>query len=389
MTNIIIKNLVKKYGNTYAVNNINLDIKDGELFILLGPSGCGKTTTLLCIAGLIKPEEGEIWFDKKLMTDSDKKLSERPQNRNIAMVFQDYAIYPHMTVFKNIAFPLQISKKKKEREKKERKKKKKEKKKDEIKKRVHETAKSLDIEELLERKPRQLSGGQRQRVALARAIVREPAAFLMDEPLSNLDAKLRVFARAELKKLHKKLGTTIIYVTHDQIEAMSIGDTIAILNAGVLEQVGKPNIIYDLPENLFVAGFIGSPPMNMLDGIFKEKSGNIYIDLGFTEYKLPNRFEKIKQMKINKMVLGIRPEDILISSEKVDNSIKAIIDIIEPMGREVEIHLNVGDHAVIALAKSIENLKIGDEIYLILNDKKIHLFDKETTKNVITSKHNE
>ena len=368
MTNIIIKNLVKKYGNTFAVNNINLDIKDGELFILLGPSGCGKTTTLLCIAGLIKPEEGEIWFDKKLMTHSDKKLSERPQNRNIAMVFQDYAIYPHMTVFKNIAFPLQISNRRK----------------DEIKKRVHETAKSLDIEELLERKPRQLSGGQRQRVALARAIVREPAAFLMDEPLSNLDAKLRVFARAELKKLHKKLGTTIIYVTHDQIEAMSIGDTIAILNEGVLEQVDKPNIIYDFPENLFVAGFIGSPPMNMFDGIFMEKSGNIYIDLGFTEYKLPNRFEKIKQMKINKMVLGIRPEDILISSEKVDNSIKAIIDIIEPMGREVEIHLNVGDHAVIALAKSIENLKIGDEIYLILDDKKIHLFDKETKKNVIT-----
>ncbi|MFX0180270.1 MAG: ABC transporter ATP-binding protein [Candidatus Hodarchaeota archaeon] len=367
MTDIKIKNLVKKYGNTYAVNNINLDIKDGELFILLGPSGCGKTTTLLCIAGLIKPDEGEIWFDKKLMTHCEKRLSERPQNRNIAMVFQDYAIYPHMTVFKNIAFPLQISNWRK----------------DEIEKRVHETAKSLDIEGLLERKPRQLSGGQRQRVALARAIVREPAAFLMDEPLSNLDAKLRVFARAELKKLHKKLGTTIIYVTHDQIEAMSIGDTIAILNEGVLEQVGKPNDIYNFPENLFVAGFIGSPPMNMLDGIFTGKSGNMYIDLGFTEYKLPNRFEKIKQMNINKMVLGIRPEDILISSEKVDNSIKAIIDIIEPMGREVEIHLNAGGHAVIALAKSIENLKVGNEIYLILDDNKIHLFDKETKKNVI------
>ena len=373
MTNVKIKNLVKKYGNTFAVNKINLDIKDGELFILLGPSGCGKTTTLLCIAGVIKPEEGEIWFDKKPMTHSAKKVNERPQNRNIAMVFQDYAIYPHMTVFKNIAFPLEITKCGKK----------------EIKRRVYKTAKSLGIEGLLERKPKQLSGGQRQRVALARAIVREPAAFLMDEPLSNLDAKLRVFARAELKKLHKKLGTTIIYVTHDQIEAMSIGDTIAILNEGVLEQVDKPDIIYNFPENLFVAGFIGSPPMNMLDGIFMEKNGDIYIDLDFTEYKLPNRFEKIKKMKINKMVLGVRPEDILISSENVDNSIKAIIDIIEPMGREVEIHLKVDDQPVITIAKNIENLKIGDEIYLILNDKKIHLFDKETKKNIITKNHND
>ncbi|MBY8982239.1 MAG: ABC transporter ATP-binding protein, partial [Candidatus Lokiarchaeota archaeon] len=250
MTNIKIKKLVKKYGKKFAVNKIDLDIKDGELFILLGPSGCGKSTTLLSIAGVIKPEEGEIWFDDIPIFNGEKKYNERPQDRNIAMVFQDYAIYPHMTVFKNIAFPLEVRKKSKK----------------EIEKLVYETAKSLDIEDQLEKKPRQLSGGQRQRVALARAIVREPNVFLMDEPLSNLDAKLRVFARASLKKLHKRLGITIVYVTHDQIEAMSMGDTIAILNKGIIEQVDKPLNIYNSPKNLFVAGFIGSPPMNMIEG---------------------------------------------------------------------------------------------------------------------------
>ncbi|MBY9003053.1 MAG: ABC transporter ATP-binding protein [Candidatus Lokiarchaeota archaeon] len=373
MTNVKIRNLVKKYGDIYALNKIDLDIKDGELFILLGPSGCGKSTTLYSIAGLIKPQEGEIWFDEKLITSAEKKYSESPQDRNIAMVFQDYAIYPHMTVFKNIAFPLQILNKHRE----------------EIKKIVIDAAKSLGIEDLLERKPKQLSGGQRQRVALARAIVREPNVFLMDEPLSNLDAKLRVFARAELKRLHKRLGITIIYVTHDQIEALSMGTTIAILNKGKIEQVGKPSEIYNFPKNLFVAGFIGSPPMNMLDGSLKKDNGNIYLDCGFTEYKLPNELHKINNEKHKEIVLGIRPEDVFISREIVNNSVRAIIDIIESMGREFEIHIDVGGKILISVLRKIENFSIGDEIYLTFNDKKLHLFDKKTGENIFASNFND
>ncbi|MFW9969500.1 MAG: ABC transporter ATP-binding protein [Candidatus Odinarchaeota archaeon] len=366
MTNVKIRNLVKRYGEVYALNKINLDIEDGELFILLGPSGCGKSTTLLSIAGLIKPEEGDIWFGKKLVTSAGKKYCERPQERNVAMVFQDYAIYPHMTVFKNIAFPLQILNKRKE----------------EIKEKVIETAKSLGIEGLLDRKPKELSGGQRQRVALARAIVREPNVFLMDEPLSNLDAKLRVFARAELKRLHKRLGITIIYVTHDQIEAMSMGSTIAILNEGRIEQVDKPRIIYNYPKNLFVAGFIGSPPMNMFDGSLKKENGDIYMDLGFTKYKLPNELQNVKEIKPMEIILGVRPEDIHLSKDIVNNSIKAVIDIIEPMGREFEIHLALGVKPLICVSETIENLKTSDEVYLTFDNKKLHLFDKKTGVNL-------
>ncbi|MFX1389331.1 MAG: ABC transporter ATP-binding protein [Promethearchaeota archaeon] len=373
MTNVKIRNLVKKYGETYALNKINLDIKDGELFILLGPSGCGKSTTLYSIAGLIKPEEGEIWFDDKMITSADRNYYQRPQERNVAMVFQDYAIYPHMTVFKNIAFPLQILNKGKE----------------EIKKIVFKTAKSLGIENLLSRKPKQLSGGQRQRVALARAIVREPNLFLMDEPLSNLDAKLRVFARAELKRLHKRLGITIIYVTHDQIEALSMGTTIAIINEGKIEQVGKPNIIYNSPKNLFVAGFIGSPPMNMLDGILKQENDITYIDLGLTKYRLSNKIGKIRQKYNEKVILGIRPEDIVVSKENVNNSIKGRIDIIEPMGREFEIHLDIELNPLIAVIRKIENLKLGDEVYLSFDEQKIHLFDKNTEERILTSNQTE
>ena len=366
MPNVKIINLVKKYGDIYALDKINLDINDGELFILLGPSGCGKTTTLFSVAGLIKPEEGEIWFGENLITSADRNYIERPQDRNIAMVFQDYAIYPHMTVFKNIAFPLQVMNLKRE----------------EIKKRVFDAAKSLGIDDLLERKPKQLSGGQRQRVALARAIVRKPNVFLMDEPLSNLDAKLRVFARAELKRLHKKLGITFIYVTHDQIEALSMGTRIAILNKGKIEQVGEPDIIYNSPKNLFVAGFIGSPPMNMLDGSLKKKNGSLHIDIGFMNYKLPNEMQKLDEGKYKEIVLGIRPEDVLISKEAVNKSIRAIIDIIEPMGREYEIHLDVAGKSIISVVRKIENLEIDEEVYLTFNDKKIHLFDKNTTENL-------
>ncbi|MEJ2251203.1 MAG: ABC transporter ATP-binding protein [Candidatus Lokiarchaeota archaeon] len=366
MTNIKIRNLVKKYGDTYAVDDISLTIKDGELFILLGPSGCGKTTTLLSVAGLIKPEEGEIWFDDKIITSADNNYFERPQKRNVAMVFQDYAIYPHMTVYKNIAFPLELSNIDKEK----------------IKNIVNRTAKNLGIEELLERKPKQLSGGQRQRVALARAIVREPNAFLMDEPLSNLDAKLRIFARAELKALHRELGITTIYVTHDQIEAMSLGDRVAILNKGKTEQIDKPQIIYDFPKNLFVASFIGSPPMNLINGYVKKENGSVYFTFGNLSYRLPNASKIVNELEEKEIVLGIRPEDIVLSKENSDNSLKATIEIIEPMGKEFEIHLKVEDERIIAFIRNIETYKIEDTVNLIFDKDKLHFFDKKTGENL-------
>ncbi|MFX1275309.1 MAG: ABC transporter ATP-binding protein [Promethearchaeota archaeon] len=368
MVNVKIKNLVKKYGKTIAVNHVNLEVKDGELFILLGPSGCGKSTTLLSIAGLINPEEGEIWFGDKIITDASRNYFQRPQDRNVAMVFQDYAIYPHLTVFKNIAFPLQVRKVESEK----------------INKLVTEVAKSLDIENLLERKPRQLSGGQRQRVALARAIVRQPNIFLMDEPLSNLDAKLRVFARAELKKMHKKLGITIIYVTHDQIEALSMGNTIAILNNGNLEQVDTPDNIYNRPKNIFVAGFIGSPPMNMIDGTIEKNNDELFINVYFKKLKLNKNLEKDKYIIYDKIILGIRPEDILLSKNNTNNSVEAKIDIIEPMGREFEIHLLIGNKPIIMVSKIIDDMKVGDIVYLHFNNEKFHVFDKESGENIFT-----
>ncbi len=373
MVDIKIKNVTKTYGKTIAINDINLTIKDGELFILLGPSGCGKTTTLFSIAGLIKPDSGEIIFGREVIFSADDKKFERPQDRNLAMVFQDYAIYPHMTVFKNIAFPLEIRKQKKE----------------EIEARVSKAAKRLEIDQLLDRKPKQLSGGQRQRVALARAIVREPTAFLMDEPLSNLDAKLRVYARAELKRLHKRLETTIIYVTHDQLEAMSIGDKIAILNNGILEQVDTPDNIYNSPKNIFVAGFIGSPPMNMLDGIIKQSNGQTFVKFNEINFKLPTRFTKVINPDLDEVVLGIRPEDIDISENSSENSIKAKIDIVELMGREVYVHMKINNNTLIAITKPSHALKTGIEVYLTFNDQKIHLFNKETQENMIQLKKNE
>jgi len=260
---VVIKNLTKKYATVQAVKNLDLEIRDKEFFVLLGPSGCGKTTALLCIAGLLRPDAGQIWFDDKLVTNPQRNVYLRPQERGVAMVFQDYALYPHMTVSRNISFPLEVAGTNKS----------------EIERRVKATAELLDITQLLDRKPRQLSGGQRQRVALGRAIVREPKIFLMDEPLANLDAKLRVHMRFELKKLHQRLGTTTVYVTHDQVEAMSLGDRVAVLRDGVLQQVTTPSELYDAPKNVFVAGFIGSPPMNMLSGKLLEKDGNLTIQL--------------------------------------------------------------------------------------------------------------
>lgn len=367
MASVTIKNLTKKYGKTAAVDDVSLEIKDGELFILLGPSGCGKTTTLLCIAGLLKPDGGEVWLGKELVTSAERGIFERPQDRDVAVVFQDYAIYPHMTVFKNIAFPLEVRGVDKR----------------EIEARVKAAAQSLGISQLLDRKPGQLSGGQRQRVALGRAIVREPKVFLMDEPLSNLDAKLRVYARAELKKLHEKIGATIVYVTHDQVEAMSIGDKIAILNNGRLEQVGTPKEVYERPKNMFVAGFIGSPPMNFLEGSIVKRKGNIVMDMGFFAYKPSGGVKKVMRgAETSEVVLGVRPEDIAITKKKKKNAIEAKVDVIELVGKEFIVHLMVDGKSLVAMASAAQDLREGEKVWLSFDKRKIHIFDKKTGKAI-------
>ncbi len=437
MASITLKNLTKKYGNTFAISNLNLEIKDGELFILLGPSGCGKSTTLLSIAGLIKPDGGEIWIGEELVVSTERGIFKRPQDRDGAMVFQDYALYPHMTVFQNIAFPLEIrgldknevvriikekyeiARIKKERAETERnvkegdetaRKAKDEgeiewkfkdeeelarivkdkneiariaKDKIEIAKKVKEAADRLGITELLDRKPSQLSGGQRQRVALGRAIVRNPKVFLMDEPLSNLDAKLRDYARAELKKLHEKVGSTFVYVTHDQLEAMSLGDRIAILNKGAVEQVGTPEEVYNHPTNIFVAGFIGTPPINILDGTLREKEGNARIDFGAFTYNLVNGIELMKRVQDPEIILGIRPENVKIArTEKKEDSIMAEIYVIEPVGRENIVHLKVGEKLLVALTSAMQDLKVGEIVSLSFDESRIHFFNKKTQQKI-------
>ena len=366
MANVVIKDLAKKYGKTVALMNVSLEIKDGEFFILLGPSGCGKTTTLLCIAGLLKPNKGEIRMGETILSSSESDIFTRPQNRDAAMVFQDYAIYPHMTVFKNIAFPLKIRRMDKSK----------------IESKVRDVSQRLGISKLLDRKPKQLSGGQRQRVALARAMVRDPKIFLMDEPLSNLDAKLRVYARAELKKLHEEMGTTIVYVTHDQMEAMSMGDRIAILNDGVLEQVGTPKEIYENPKNLFVAGFIGNPPINIIEGTLIERNGEFIVEFGFSSYQLSSGIEIMKKTKKPEIMLGIRPENITITKESRENAIQAEVTVVEPLGRENIFHLKVKDKPLIAVSISNKDLNVGEKVWISFDTNKIHIFDKISQKKI-------
>jgi multiple sugar transport system ATP-binding protein len=365
---VVIKDLTKKYREVTAIKNLNLDIKEKEFFILLGPSGCGKSTALLCIAGLLRPDEGEIWLDKRLVTCSEHDVFVPPREREVAMVFQDYALYPHMTVFQNVAFPLEVRKESK----------------NEIDKRVKATAGILGISSLLDRKPKQLSGGQRQRVALGRAIVREPKIFLMDEPLANLDAKLRVRMRVELKKLHQKLGTTTVYVTHDQVEAMSLGDMVAVLKDGVLQQVGTPRELYDSPRNTFVAGFIGSPAMDMIEGELVKENETLMIDLGVSVLELPLWMkEKMKEAKASKVILGFRPEHITLAKKHEKNSIEAKVDMLELIGRELHVHLTVGDYSFVAIITPTEDVKVGENVWIVPNEEKIHLFDKETGETLI------
>jgi multiple sugar transport system ATP-binding protein len=366
MAEVRFEHVTKRFGETIAVNDLNLTIPDKEFLVLVGPSGCGKTTALRLISGLEEPTSGNIYIGEQLVNDV------APKDRDIAMVFQSYALYPHMSVRDNLAFGLSLRKTPKP----------------DIERRVKEAARILGIEELLKRKPRQLSGGQRQRVALGRAIVREPVVFLLDEPLSNLDAKLRVQTRAELSKLHQRLGTTFVYVTHDQVEALTMATIIAVMNKGVLQQVGKPQALYERPGNVFVAGFIGSPAMNFFDVIVKSSSDGIYLDAETFHVPVPkdreNNFHKYLDKKI---IFGIRPEDI--SSPQytapgiIASPIRAKVDVTELMGNEFYLHMLSGDKQFLARVDARTPARAGEEIELVFNMANMHAFDEETQKTLM------
>ena len=369
MADLQLKHICKTYsGGVVAVSDFCLDIEDKEFIVLVGPSGCGKSTTLRMIAGLEEITDGELYIGGKLVNDV------APKDRDIAMVFQNYALYPHMTVFDNMAFALKLRKTPKA----------------EINERVHEAAKILDIEHLLDRKPKALSGGQRQRVALGRAIVRNPKVFLMDEPLSNLDAKLRVAMRTEINKLHKKLETTFIYVTHDQTEAMTMGTRIVVMKDGVVQQVDSPTNLYNKPCNVFTAGFIGSPQMNFVDALLEKKEDGVYLKFGNESIKLPEgkASNPVLQDYFGKtVILGIRPEDLhdeesfLASSEGA--AVSAYVDVTEMMGAEYYLYLKIADKAFTARVNQRTTAKMGDSIKIAFDTNRIHLFDKETENTII------
>ncbi len=368
MAQVVLKNLTKAFKNVVAVDNMNLEIKDKEFLVLVGPSGCGKTTALRMVAGLEEATEGEIYIGDQLVNDVSSK------DRDIAMVFQNYALYPHMSVYDNMSFALKLKKLPKA----------------EIEKRVKDAAALLGLAELLHRKPKQLSGGQRQRVALGRAIVREPAVFLMDEPLSNLDAKLRVQTRAELIKLHRRLGITTIYVTHDQVEAMTMGDRIVVMKDGVIQQVDTPLNLYNKPANLFVAGFIGSPAMNFVQATLEEDENGYLVNTGhFTVRSTAEKSENLSNYAGKQIVFGIRPEDIFdrdlspVAKPTEDNTISARVDVVEPMGATVTMYLNSGNHDMVASIDSespIAGCSPGDDVSLVLQMARTHIFDAETEK---------
>jgi len=369
MASVKLKNVYKRYpGGVTAVSDFTLDIEDKEFLILVGPSGCGKSTTLRMIAGLEEISEGELYIGDKLMNDV------APKDRDIAMVFQNYALYPHMTVFENMAFGLKLRKTPK----------------DEIKRRVAEAAKILDIEHLLDRKPKALSGGQRQRVALGRAIVREPKVFLMDEPLSNLDAKLRVQMRAEISKLHDRLQTTFIYVTHDQTEAMTMGTRIVVMKDGFIQQVDSPQVLYDKPNNLFVAGFMGSPQMNFINAKVVKRMDDIFLEFGKASIRLPEwKAKKLEGTEYigKEVIMGIRPENLhdeeAYISSMPGSVVEGKVEVVEMMGAEVFLYLVVEGINVIARVNPRTTAKRGDVIKLAMDANKIHLFDKDTERTII------
>ena len=359
MATVTFDNVNKMFGDFQAVKDLNLEIGDGEFMVLVGPSGCGKTTSLRMIAGLEEISSGNLKIGDRIVNDVP------PKDRDIAMVFQSYALYPHMSVRDNLAFGLKLRKVPKA----------------EIERRVNEAAETIQLQKLLDRKPKELSGGQRQRVALGRAIVREPAVFLMDEPLSNLDAKLRVQTRAEIARLHQRLQTTVVYVTHDQVEAMTMGTRIAVMNEGLLQQVGAPQVLYDTPINRFVAGFIGSPSMNFAE-VHMEGSGESarLVGPGDWSIPLPNRYRDAATPRAGKtLVAGFRPEhlDIGEASQGV-GSFQARADVVEYLGNEELLHVNAADQDIVAIVDSSHRVRPGDIVNLVLPLDKLHLFDGES-----------
>ncbi|HNV34049.1 MAG TPA: ABC transporter ATP-binding protein [Bacillota bacterium] len=362
MAEVILKGVTKKYGRTVAVSGLDLEVKDKELLVLVGPSGCGKTTTLRMIAGLDDPDDGEIFIDGKPMKGVE------PKDRDIAMVFQNYALYPHMDVYNNMAFGLKMQKMQSS----------------EIEARVKEAAKILGIEDLLERKPKALSGGQKQRVALGRAIVRKPRVFLMDEPLSNLDAKLRVQMRAELSRIHKRIGATIVYVTHDQTEAMTMGERIVLMKDGLIQQQGEPMQLYDDPVNMFVAGFIGSPSMNFIEGKLTKTYDGARFEAGGLEIALHGRrLDGIEATEGLDVVLGIRPEHIEDAQFAPSGAHRAVLeataDVVEPMGSETLLYVTAkGGMQVTAKVNPSTRAVFGKLVTLSADLDKAHLFDRAT-----------
>jgi len=367
MAQVSLKNISKIYANgAKVVNKINLGVENKEFMVLVGPSGCGKSTTLRMIAGLEEISEGDIYIGDKRVNDVPAK------DRDIAMVFQNYALYPHMTVFENMAFGLKLRRYPRS----------------EIGQRVNEAAEILGIKHLLNRRPRELSGGERQRVAVGRAIVRKPMVFLFDEPLSNLDAKLRVQMRTEIHKLHIRLQTTMIYVTHDQTEAMTMGDRIAVMRDGVLQQVTDPITIYDHPKNKFVAGFIGSPPMNFMEGKIIKKDGKLYFDEGKIGVKiLEDMYDAILPYLGKEVTFGIRSEDIydklFVSEAPPENIVRVNCEVAEPMGSEVYLYLNTGKHTFIARVGAHDRPQVNQDMDVVFDMSKVHFFDKDTEETII------
>ena len=367
MAQVNLVNVSKIYPvKVCAVDNINLAVEDMEFLVLVGPSGCGKSTTLRMVAGLEEITEGSIYIGDRLVNDVPAK------DRNIAMVFQNYALYPHMTVFENMAFGLKLRRYPKS----------------EIIKRVKEAAEILSIKQLLDRRPIQLSGGERQRVAVGRAIVRKPLVFLFDEPLSNLDAKLRVQMRTEIRKLHQRLLTTMIYVTHDQTEAMTMGDRIVVMRDGVVQQVAEPITIYDKPANKFVAGFIGSPPMNFMSGKIIKPDSSLYFNEGRFRVKIvAEMVEKLLPYKDKEIIFGIRSEDIydklFVSQAPPENVVTVTCEVVEPMGSEVYLHLTTGKHSFIARVGAHDRPEVNQDMDLVFDMNKVHFFDPDTEKTII------
>ena len=369
MAQVSLRNITKVFkGNVIAVNDVSIGVENREFLVLLGPSGCGKSTTLRIIAGLEEATRGDVYIGNQLVNNTP------PKDRNIAMVFQNYALYPHMNVYNNMAFGLKLRKFPK----------------DEIDTRVRDAAKILGLEKLLHRKPKELSGGQRQRVAVGRAIVRKPLVFLFDEPLSNLDAKMRVQMRTEINRLHTTLNATMIYVTHDQTEAMTLGTRIVVMNDGVIHQIDTPTVIYDKPVNKFVAGFIGSPPMNLLNGKIVEKNSVLYYHETGGRIKVKIVDAMVSKMKpyLNRdVIFGIRSEDIydkfFITDAPPENVVALRCEVVEPMGSEVYLHLATGKSTIIAKVGAHDNPSTNQDMDLVFDMNKVHFFDKDTELTII------